>query len=448
MGLLLGIDLGTSYFKVGLFDPTGSLKGLGRVAVEADTRMFGRVELTVTLFWVRLRKALDDALAQAGVKADQITGISYSSQANTFILLDGHGKELTPLIFWNDQRARPIDDPFTEFSRLPEYGSTTGMMDVLAESMPVKCSWFARHEPMIWARTRWIMTISDYLAFALTGMRVGDASTAALTGLYSLPARSWWPKALETFGIEAEQLSSPLPPGTVFSHTCSRALSLLGLPASIPFAVGALDHHAAALGSGLGEIADICLSTGTVVAALALVDEITPASGCIHGPHTDGRHYYRLAFDANGAGQLEEYQRRCAPDLAIEELLRLAEQSAAKPSQKSGRVDVPSRHGIAMLILLEKIAHVQKVLIARVAGSTPVLQVTATGGGARSPFWLQITADAIGLPVGAVAAPERGCLGAAILAAVAAGVWPDVGEATRRMIMPPCNYVPRGGRSK
>ncbi len=443
MGLLLGIDLGTSYFKVGLFDPTGSLKGLGRVAVEAETPISGRVELPAILFWVRLRKALDDALAQAGVKADQITGISYSSQANTFLLLDGHGTELTPLIFWNDQRARPIDEAFTEFGRLPEYGATTGMMDVVAESMPVKCRWFTRHEPMVWARTRWIMTISDYFTYALTGMRVGDSSTAVLTGLYSLPAGSWWPKALEHFGIDSKQLSSPLPPGTTFSNTCSRASALLGLPAGIPFAVGALDHHVAALGSGLGELADACLSTGTVLAALVLVDEVAPAPGCIHGTHTDGQQYYRLAFDANGAGQLEDYQRRFAPDLDIEELLRLAEKFESDSRQQSGLIRTSAKHGTAVHNLLEKIAHTQKSLIARVAGSAPVRQVTASGGGARSPFWLQITADVVGLPLRAVATPERACLGAAMLAAVAAGVWPDICEATRRMIAPPNEYFPR-----
>ena len=43
---------------------------------------------------------------------------------------------------------------------------------------------------------------------------------------------------------------------------------MLNLPAGIPFAVGALDHHAAALGSGMGDLADASLSIGTVLAAL------------------------------------------------------------------------------------------------------------------------------------------------------------------------------------
>jgi len=61
---------------------------------------------------------------------------------------------------------------------------------------------------------------------------------------------------------------------------------------------------------------------------------------------------------------------------------------------------------------------------------------------ARSAFWLQMTADIVGLPVAAVTSPERACLGAAIFAARAAGVCPDEKTASARMVMPPRLFVP------
>jgi sugar (pentulose or hexulose) kinase len=291
------------------------------------------------------------------------------------------------------------------------------------------------------------MTISDYLTFVMTGKRNGDASTAVLTGLYSLPAQSWWPEALTAFGIKREQLSLPLPPGSIGGRTGSQAAELLGLPMGIPFAVGALDHHAAALGSGLGVFADASLSTGTVLAALVLVDKVTPIPGCIHGPHTDVQLYYRLAFDANGAGQLEDYQRLHTPTLGIDDLLHLAEQYS-RESSKGSKLNGPlAEHGAAVFALLSKIASSQRGLLALVTRSVPVVRITATGGGARSPFWLQVTADIFGLPVRAVETVERACLGAAMLAAVAARVWPDVTAASRQMLKLPQDYFPKGGRS-
>lgn len=430
MSLLLGIDFGTSYFKLGLFDPAGTLRGLGRVAVPKQAPAPGRCELPVAEFWRLLREGLAGALAQAGVDARAISGVSYSSQANTFLLLDAADRELTPFIVWSDRRAHPLEADLGAFGASGEFGRATGMGGLVPELAGVKCRWLARHEPDLWARTRRVLTISDYFTYCVTGEANGDASTAALTGCYDLRSGAWWPAALERCGIRPEMLARPLAPGARAGRTGARADGLLGLPAGIPFAVGALDHHAAALGSGLGEVAEASLSTGTVLAALVLVDRIEPAPGTIHGPHVDGARYYRLAFDPDGAGQVEAYQRQHAPGLTVEELLRQAAES-------------PQGHGAAVRALLGKIAASQRDLLSRVAGGSAVRRVTATGGGARSPFWLQVTADIIGRPVVAVAAPERACLGAAMLAAVAAGVWPDIPTAAKRMLKPPREYRPR-----
>lgn len=437
MRLLLGIDLGTSYFKVGLFDGTGALKGLGRVAVGAQSWGDGRVELPAPAFWQRLRRGLAEALNQAAAGTDDIVGISYSSQANTFLLLDGADRELTPLVFWTDQRARPLDPGLAAFGATSEFARTTGMPGISPQGTPAKCLWFAQNQPAIWSRARQVMTISDYLAFGLTGRRVGDASTAVLTGVYDLPNRSWWPAALARFGIDENQLSTPMLPGTPCGLTSARAAELLGLPPGVPFAVGALDHHAAALGAGIGQLADASLSTGTVLAALMLTDRVIPEAGCIHGPHFAGRNYYRLTFDPNGAGQLEEFQRRRAPELGIEELLRQAEHAGEVPD--AGSIGL----GAAVNEILRRISRSQLRLLSQVAHIHTVRKVTATGGGARSPYWLQLTADTLGLPVIAVASPERACLGAAVFAATAAGLWPDINTAAANMVRAAREFAPR-----
>ncbi len=437
MSLLLGIDLGTSYFKVGLFDATGALKGLGRVAVDADRREGGRVELPVQAFWGRLRRGLAEALKQAEAGPDQIAGVSYSSQANTFLLLDAADRELTPLVFWTDQRARPLDPELTAFGGTSAFARTTGMTGLVPECAPAKYLWFARNEPETWSRARRMMTVSDYLAFGLTGQRVGDGSTAVLTGVYDLRARAWWREGLERFAMNPDGLSTPLTPGTPCGVTSARAVELLGLRKGVPFAVGALDHHAASLGAGIGQLADASLSTGTVLAALMLTDRVSPEPGCIHGPHFDERRYYRLTFDANGAGQLEAFQRRHAPDLSIEELVRLAERAASGLGADSREL------GSAVNDLLRSISLSHQRLLNQVAQNQKVGKVTATGGGARSPYWLQLTADILGVPVVAVASPERACLGAAMFAAVAAGRWPDVSVAAAHMVSASREYVPR-----
>ncbi|NLF85611.1 MAG: carbohydrate kinase, partial [Lentisphaerae bacterium] len=71
MGLLLGIDLGTSYFKLCLFDTDLRLRGLGRQPVPVAGPP-PRQEVAVDAFWRTLRRGLDEALAAAGASAGDI----------------------------------------------------------------------------------------------------------------------------------------------------------------------------------------------------------------------------------------------------------------------------------------------------------------------------------------------------------------------------------------
>ncbi|MBL9199654.1 MAG: FGGY-family carbohydrate kinase [Opitutaceae bacterium] len=430
MPMLLGIDLGTSYLKAGVFERDGTLRGLGRVALGAVQPAPERMEVAVADFWARLRLAVGEALAGAGVAGRKLAGVSYSSQANSFVLLDRADCALTPLILWPDRRAAPLDAETIAFGQAPAHGPVTGMTGAVPERMPAKWRWLVRHEPALSARTQRILTISDYLVHGLTGEANGDASTAALTGLLSLPSGEWWPEALTHFGLREDQLSRPRPPGSLCGQTISRATERLGLPAGIPFAAGALDHHAAAIGAGVGGPVDASLSIGTVLAALALVDDIGAEPGCIHGGHFGARRYFRLTYDPNGAGQFEAYQRKHAPDQTVEQLL-----------DRAGR-PTASRHGAAVHDLLVAMAGTLRGLLVRAAGPQAVRSVAVTGGGARSGVWLQVTADVLGVPVRASPEAEQACLGAAMLAAVGAGVWPDLPTAMQRMAAAPRIYRP------
>ena len=179
MALLLGLDFGTSYFKVGLFDPTGALRGLGRVAVDKRSPEPGWSELPVEEFWRLLRTALADALAQAGASGSDIAGLSYASQANTFVLLDRYGGPLTPLVIWTDRRAHPLEPAVGKFGDSERFRRTTGFAGLTAECAPAKWRWLQQHQPDVWRRATRVMTLSDYFTFSLTGEPAGDASTAA-----------------------------------------------------------------------------------------------------------------------------------------------------------------------------------------------------------------------------------------------------------------------------
>jgi Sugar (pentulose and hexulose) kinases len=439
MSLLLGIDFGTSYFKVGLFDAAGTLKGLGRVAVEKDMPGRGWCEVPVPRFWSMLRRGLASALTEADATVNEIAAVSYASQANSFVCLDAAGEPLTSLILWTDARAEPVAPDVEAFSQRDEFARTVGFHGWSSGFAVAKWRWLQINQPDVWARSRHVLTLSDYFTFALTGERVADASTAAFLGLYDLSRRRWWPEALAAGRIETERLATPVRPGSVVGRTVDAAVQKLGLPAGVPFAVGGLDHHVAALGSGLGTSADVSISTGTVLAAMTLGADFEPKCGCYHGPHFDEGQFYRLAFDPDGAGQLEAYQREFAPELTLEQLLA---QAATVPAASSTRKDPAASRGAAVRHLLEKIAAAQRALVGQVIGAAGVSRIVATGGGARSPLWLQIKADMFNVPVVTPSSPERASLGAAMLASIAAGWCNDAAQATAAMQSPGRIFMP------
>ncbi len=430
MALLLGIDLGTSYFKVGLFAPDGALRGLGRVPVACHAPAPGRSELAAEDFWRTLREGLALALAEAGAAPGDIAGLSYSSQASTFLLLDARDRPLTPLVSWVDARGEPVEPALLEFSRTDSFQRHVGYAGISGQTAAAKWRWYQREQPRLWAAARRILTLSDYLTHALTGEAVGDASTAAFLGVYDLLSGGWWQPALSAFELDPARLAQPLRPGSGAGRTGPRAAELLGLPAGIPFAVGALDHHAAAIGSGLGTLAEASISTGTVLAALVLVERPTPLAACFHGPHTDGRRFYRLAFDPRGAGELEEYHRAHAPQWRLEELIA----QAAAPATPEARA---VRH------ILERVSATHAQLVRAVLPGARPRRVVATGGGSRSPLWVQMNADHLGVPVITPRSPERACLGAAIFAACAAGLHPSLAHAAQAMVHPDREFAPR-----
>jgi sugar (pentulose or hexulose) kinase len=450
MPLLLGIDLGTSYFKVGLFECDGTLKGLGRVRVDKDSPQVGWLELPVDRFWALLRQALGDALREAGAKSTDIAGVSYSSQANTFLLLDRSGAPLTPLVFWNDRRAARVPASWAAFSRTETFCRAVGFEGISVESAVTKWRWYREHEPVLWSRARWHLTIADYLTYALTGEMAGDASTAALLGLYHLPDRRWWSDALAAFEIDARMLATPLPPGSAGGRTGGWATVRLGLPAGIPFAVGALDHHAAAVGAGLNRFAEASISTGTVLAAVSAVDRVEPLAGCYHGPHLDGARYFRLAFHPDGAGKLDRFQRQFAPGRSIEALIAEAAVLApgARPDAEAWTPAWGADRARAVRALMEEIAWAHRTLLDAVGGGCPPGRISATGGGARSPAWLAIMADIVGRPILVPAGPERACLGAAIFAAAAAGLYANTADAAQGMVRAEREFVPDAARHR
>lgn len=449
MDLVLGIDLGTSYFKLGLFDRDGALRGLGRVAVDKETGDGTLCELPVARFWALLRKGFTQALEQAGASGSQVKAVAYSSQANSFVLLDRRGEALTPLILWPDRRAGKLPPELEAFALDPAFMSMTGIGVAPSPQFCIpKLHWLRHHEPAAWAQTHLVLNICDYLTFALTGRAASDMGTSALLGLLDLRHGAWWPSALQAAGLEAGQLPEPLRPGTCAGRVCAEGAERLGLTPGAPLAVGSLDHHVAALGAGVGQVAEFSESLGTVLACLHYTQDYAPRPACCLGPGLGGYAFYELAFNNHGAGVLERYQSRHASGESLADLDRAAAGVApgsdgllAGPGACAGlglegfsNLKPEHHHGHCFRALMEGISLHLVDIVGTLCGDRVPARIAATGGGARSDVWLQLQADLLGVEVVRTVCREPACLGAALLCAQHAGWFSTLEQACQAWI--------------
>ena len=440
MDLVLGIDLGTSYFKLGLFNRAGDLCGLGCVATPTKTANGSICEAPVNDFWSSLRSGLESALQQASARAEDIRAMGYSSQANSFLLLDEDNHPLTPLILWCDVRTATVDPAVRGIWEREDFMQVTGMGIAPSPEMAVeKVHWFRQHRPETWSRVRRVMMISDYLTFSLTARTEGDAGTACLLGICNPKKVDWWDEALRELDLPRAFLSRPLRPGTSAGATTNAAAELIGLPEGIRFVVGSLDHHMAAIGAGLGRTAHVSDSTGTVIACVCTTDEYDPKPNCCMGPGIS-RKYFQYGFDSNGASVLEWYQRTHAPKMSIPQLVDLA---ADIPPGSDGLIALPhanehpdlegfrnqsAQHTRAHYVraVLESITASMSFLVDHLSPRARPERIVSTGGGARSDLWLQLKADMLGAEFVMTNCQEPACMGAAMTAAVAGGWFSDI----------------------
>ena len=449
MGNFLGIDLGTSYFKVGIFNEKGKMIGLGRKSVKKFTGDGTICELSVIDFWDTINACVKEALQKADITSEEILSFSYSSQTNSFILLDENDNPLTPLILWPDRRAEETGLPVLDLQYKKDFMEKTGLgINLNSELAIAKIFWFQKKQTEIWKHVKSILSISDYLTFKLTGQKISDVSTASMTGLLDVLKCQWWSHALKSFYLNSELLPTLKRTGSFVGKITESGAQLIGLNADVSYYSGGFDHQCAAIGCGVTQSNNISESTGTVLACVSYSNEYSPGINRCTFPGLDNNHYFELSFNGNGAVSLEWYKENYAKEYSIPELLDLAKANkdgceglVARPSANkyeglSGFENVKSchKHGHFILALLESTANDLAGLVKLVKAPDFSGRIISTGGGAKSSLWVRIKSDRLSTIFNIPECNETACMGAAMIGAVGTGKCGDWNEITNNWI--------------
>jgi xylulokinase len=461
--LYIGIDLGTTSVKAGLFDGAGRAVATASREIQLDTPAPGFVEFDADEYIGLAFDAIREVL-EAG-DASAVRAIGLSSQGQTFVALDAEGRPVRPAVSWLDVRASAEAEELTAVSQSAGGGAISAIA-----SCP-KILWLRRHEPEVMARAWMIQLIPDYLIFRLTGRPATDTVTAGSTGAFDRWNFCWLDDVLAASELNMAMMPFVLKPGEAAGPLTPEAAAELGLPSDVVVVVGTNDQYAGALGAGNVDPGCGSLALGT---ALALV-VTSPKRREVPGdegvsPHpaatADAELFALLAYAKTSGVVVRWFRDQIAPELSYDQLF---DEIASVPIGADGVSCIPHFSGTGTpdfnpevrgafvgLTLSHTRAHLARALAESLAFTVrqniellgevvEINEVRAIGGGARSDVWLQMIADVTGVPIARPQERESACLGAAVLAMVGSGRHESVADAARAVYHPERQFEPDAG---
>lgn len=450
MTYFMGIDISTTSAKALIVDESGNVIAIGSTPQPISQPQPLWSEQNPSDWWDGVVSAIQSALTEARIAGEQIASIGLTGQMHGLVMLDADGAVLRPAILWNDQRTQAECDWITErvgFERLIEL---TGNRALTGFTAP-KIIWVRDNEPDVYGRCAHVLLPKDYIRYRLTDTYATDLAGAAGTSLLNVKARDWSDEVIDALEIPRDWLP-PVHEGTQITGTVSASVAALtGLKAGTPVVGGGGDQAAGAVGMGCVSPDTIGLTVGTSGVVFAPLDTYAyEPQGRLHAfchAVPDAWHYMGVMLSA--AGSLQWYRDTLAPDVAFDALLAEAENVPAgsdgllflpyltgertphpDPDARGAFIGLTSRHtrGHMTRAVLEGVAYGMKDMFTLIAesGLPESYTVRISGGGAKSPLWQQIIADVLEAPLLNVNTVEAGAMGAALLGAVAVGVFDSV----------------------
>jgi len=458
MPYTMGLDISTTGAKALILDAGGMVVAVANSPLTVSQPQPLWSEQDPGDWWAGICGSIRRALAEAGLRGEDIAAIGLTGQMHGLVLLDGDGELLRPAILWNDQRSQAQCNAMTARIGARRLLELTGNPALTGFTAP-KLLWVRDKEPGVYARTRQILLPKDYIRFRLTGDYGTDLAGAAGTSLLNVAQRAWSTEVLDALEIPAEWLP-PVHEGTQITSSISAAgAAATGLAAGTAVVGGGGDQAAGAVGMGCVHPDTIGLTIGTSGVVFApLAQYAYEPAGRLHAfCHALPDTWHFMGVMLSAAGSLEWYKRCFTPELPYAQLLaEAAEQPAGSeglfflpyltgertphpdPLARAAFIGMTSRHnrGHMTRAVLEGVAYGLRdsfTLIAE-AGLAESYELRISGGGAKSPVWQQIIADVLDAPLVNINTTEGAAFGAAILAAVAAQFYADVPSACAALV--------------
>ena len=457
---LLALDQGTSSSRSIVFDAKGRIVAMAQRELRQIYPQPGWVEHDPKDIWATQLATAKEALAKAGLRADQIASIGITNQRETTLLWNRlTGEPVYNAIVWQDRRAEPTCAALRERGLEPTFRTKTGLI-LDAYFSGTKLKWLLDTVPGARAAAQRgelaFGTVDTWLMWQLTGGEVHatDVTNASRTLLLDVHDNTWDDELLALLDVPLELLPAVHPSSHVFGSTKAE---LLG--ASIPIGGVAGDQQSALFGQA-------CFKSGLA--------KNTYGTGCFMLMQTGEK----FQNSTNGLITTSAAQPTTTPEFALEgsvfiggavvqwlrDGLRAIKgsgevQSLAESVPDSGGVmfvpaftglgapywQADARGAIVGLTRGSTVAHIARAALESIAfqsaallaamsrdaiaaGGAPVAELRVDGGACVNDLLMQFQADLLGIPVVRPQVIETTALGAAYLAGLSCGLYRNLDE--------------------
>jgi len=458
MPYLLGLDISTTGAKALLIDEMGQVVASCTTPQPISTPKPLWSEQNPADWWAGIAASIREALKVANVTGDDIACIGLTGQMHGLVLLDSAGNVLRPSILWNDQRTQKQVDDMTERVGAERLIQLTGNR-ALTGFTATKILWVRENEPDVYAKAAHVLLPKDYLRFKLSGDYGMDVADASGTLLLDVANRRWSVDVATALEIPLSWLP-PLYEGPQVTGVVNAAAAAeTGLNAGTPVIGGGGDQAAGAVGVGAVKPGIIGLVVGTSGVVFAPLDHYTfEPDGRLHAfCHSVPDMWHFMGVMLSAAGSLQWFRDTLAPGESFDSLVATAAEISPGcegllympylTGERTPHPDPLARGAFIGLTVRHTRAHMARAVLEGVAfglkdgfnlmldaGLPAQMEIRVSGGGAKSPLWRQILADVLGAPLMSTSTTEGAAYGAALLAAVGAGVYPDVAAACEATI--------------
>ena len=460
-GYVIALDQGTTSSRAVIVSSKGEIVTLAQYPFKQIYPKPGWVEHDpVEILSTQLR-ALEEAFEKSGLSPTDIAGIGITNQRETTIVWEkSTGKPICNAIVWQCRRTASICDELKADGMAAYIRDKTGLL-IDAYFSGSKIKWILENVPGARAKADrgelLFGTVDSWLIWNLTGGKshVTDYSNASRTMIFDIDSLKWDETLCARLGIPMSMLPRPVSSSEIYG-TVAKGIPGLEELAGVPVCGSAGDQQAALLGQGCVEPGQAKNTYGTGCFTLMNTGKrsVRSVSGLVTSVawSLGGETTYALEGSVFNAGSSIQWLR---DELGLIRTSRECDILAESVPDNGGVYMVSAFTGLGAPVwdmyargaivgltrgatkahiaraVLEGIAYqVKDLLDAMESDSGSCLSVLRVDGGASvSDFMMQFQSDLLRKPIDRPAIVETTAFGAAMLAGIAAGIWPDVQSA-------------------